>query len=80
MQGVFIQGQRPKSKKAIKEALANSPNSVTWEATSLFGNEFGGYASDMPEGRPIHFVGPDPYRKRNFYGSAVRHGDKFTVK
>ena len=68
MQGIFIQDQRPKSKKQIKETVAQEPAKVKLEATSLFGNEYGGPVSEAPVGK-YTFVGPDPYTKRNFYGT-----------
>jgi hypothetical protein len=66
-QGVFVNGLRPKSKKAIKEALANG-DEVSLEATSVFGNEYDGDVRTAPDGA-YTFVGPDPYRARNFYGN-----------
>lgn len=42
---------------------------ITIEATSMFGNEYGGSLADMPETTKVTFVGPDPYTKRNFYGN-----------
>lgn len=81
MQGLYLKGYiRPASKKAVKEALAVSADNVTAEATSVFGNEYGGLISDMPDNSEVHFVGPDPYTKRNFYGTITRKGDKFTVR
>ena len=80
MQGIFIKSQRPASKKAVREAIAADPSSVRLEATSLFGNEYDGPVSDMPEGEVIYIVGPDPYTARNFYGQVKRTGSKITVK
>ena len=80
MQGVFIKNDRPKSKKAIKEAIAANAASVSLEATSIWGNEWDGPVTEMPEDKPVYFVGPDPHRKRNFYGSITRKGNKITVK
>lgn len=76
MQGIFINYNRPKSKKSIKEALRDLPASVSIEATSLFGNEYDGPAIEMPEAHWIYFVGPDPSRKRNFYGRIMRLNGK----
>lgn len=78
MQGIYINHKRPASKKAVKEAIASDPSSVTIEATSLFGNEYDGPLSDMPDGR-VSFVGPDPERKRNFYGTIVKTGERIKV-
>jgi hypothetical protein len=80
MQGIYIKGRRPKSKKEVKEAVAADPSKVRAEATSAFGNEYDGPVDGLPEGVAVHFVGPDPYTKRNFYGSITRKGEKITVK
>ena len=77
MQGIYLSGyRRPKSKKEIKETLAQG-GEVILEATSVFGNEYDGKVSDAPDGS-YTFVGPDPYTKRNFYGTIKKTGD--TVK
>lgn len=68
MQGIYINFERPKSKKAIKDQIATDPSKVRIEATSLHGNEFDGVVSEAPDGK-YHFCGPDPYTKRNFYGT-----------
>jgi hypothetical protein len=68
MQGIFINGQRPKSKKAVREAVAANPATVRAEATSMFGNEFDGSLAEYGGGT-ISFVGPDPYTDRRFYGT-----------
>lgn len=66
MQGIFINMSRPKSKKAVKEAVANGM-AVYLQATSVFGNEYDGPVDMAPHGE-YYFVGPDPERLRNFYG------------
>jgi hypothetical protein len=78
VQGIYVDYERPKSKKAVKEAVADDPSRVRIEATSLFGNEYDGSVSDAPDGT-YTFVGPDPYRKRNFYGTIKVAGGKVTV-
>jgi hypothetical protein len=79
MQGVFVDGKRPKSKKAIKEAIARDPHSVRIQATSLIGREFDGLASELPEGTRVSFVGPDPYLSRKFYGTIRKVGGRLKV-
>jgi hypothetical protein len=79
MQGLFIDGERPKSKKAVKEAIAAGVATVRVEATSWFGNEYDGNLAYAPDGA-IAFVGPDPFTKRNFYGTIVVSNGKATVK
>jgi hypothetical protein len=66
--GIYVNGRRPVSKKAIREALAADPATVEVESTSMFGG-YSGPVSDLPAGRSVTFVGPDPYRARKFYGT-----------
>lgn len=78
MQGIFVNFERPKSKKAVREAVAACGN-VTLEATSFFGNEYDGPVRNAPDGT-YYFVGPCPHTKRNFYGQVIKAGDKVVVK
>lgn len=78
-QGLFINGARPKSKKAVKEALATAPGSISIEGTSVFGGDYDGPLTEAPDGR-IDFVGPDPYRARNFYGNFYIAGGVIKLK
>lgn len=71
MQGIYVNYKRPKSKKEVKEQVALDASKVRLEATSLFG-EYDGLVSEMPMNSPQTFVGPDPYNKRNFYGTITR--------
>ena len=77
MQGIYIDGKRPKSKKAVKEAVAAGAN-VELEATSMFGNEYNGEVKRAPDGT-YYFVGPSPSTKRDFYGTIKKIGNKITV-
>lgn len=78
MHGIFVDGFRPKSKKAVKEAVKRAVlyggASVRLEATSLFGDEYDGDVFAAPAGI-YTFVGPDPYTRRNFYGNIVVDAD-----
>lgn len=74
MQGIYIHGRRPKSKKEVREHAIGNPRNVSIEATSLFGNEYHGPLTEAPDGR-IDFCGPDPHHDRRFYGSiTIRNG------
>lgn len=77
-QGIFVDGQRPKSKKAVREAVADNPNRVRLEATSIFGNEYDGSVASAPDGF-YTFVGPDPARARNYFGNIDKKGEKIKV-
>jgi hypothetical protein len=79
MDGIYIDGQRPKSKKAVKEALAATPERVAIEPTAGLYPDPRHPALDITAGRSVHFVGPDPHRDRRFYGTIVRTRDGFKV-
>lgn len=70
---------RPKSKKAVREAIA-AGDAVLAEATSFFGDEFGGPIYNLPKGSKVVFAGPDPHTDRRFYGTIEWKGDVLTVK
>lgn len=80
MQGIYVGYNRPASKKAIKEAVADNPSKVRVEATSMFGNEYDGTVEDMPDNTSVTFVGPDPHTSRKFYGTITKRNNKITVK
>ncbi len=73
-QGIFIQNEfgrreRPKSKKAIREAVEADPLTVIAEATSWHGDEYDGPIGYLPATESITFCGPDPHNDRRFYGT-----------
>lgn len=74
---VYINGRLAKSKKAVKEAWKDNPDSVEVACTDMF-HSFGGSPRDLPEG-DHYFVGPDPERDRRFYGSIKKHGDQVKI-
>lgn len=78
-QGIFINGRRPKSKKEVREAVLANPESVRLERTAWIGDEYDGPVSEAPEGMH-HFVGPDPYTSRKFYGNVVVKDGKAKVR
>ena len=79
MYGIYIDHNRPKSKKAIKDLLVNGDlGRISLEATSLFGNEYEGPLCDAPNGT-YTYVGPDPYTSRKFYGNIVISNGKVKV-
>ena len=64
--GIYLGNRRPKSKKAVREAVA-AGDDVVLEITR-FGYEENKSVSELADGQ-YHFVGPDPYSKRDFYGT-----------
>lgn len=79
MQGIFVNRQRSKTKKALKEAVAENPSRVHLEATSVFGNEYDGPLDGAPDGT-FNVVGPDPYTSRKWYANIDKAGDRYTVR
>lgn len=78
--GVFINGERPRSKKAIKEAMKEAPSSVTWQNDAAFGETAGSrFAGDRLPDMNDTFVGPDPFRDRKFYGQIKVVDGKVTI-
>jgi len=76
----MMQGIHPRfpSKKALRETVA-AGEWVALEATSIFGDEYGGPLDDAPDGT-YTVVGPDPYRNRKWYASITKRDGKITVK
>ena len=69
MQGLWIDGDRPKTKKAVREVILNGDlSTLSLEATSFFGNEYDGPLEYAPDGT-YYVVGPDPHTKRTWYAS-----------
>lgn len=68
MQGISVQGHRPKTKKALALMVATIPHDVKLEATSILGNEYAGPITEAPAGR-FDVVGPDPYTSRKWYAN-----------
>lgn len=77
--GAFINGERPKSKKALREALKGAPETVSFDSTSPMGPQFSGAASAIPAEVTLSVAGPDPYTRRNWFASVTRTGDTFKV-
>lgn len=75
--GAYINGARPKSKKALKDALKDAPATVTFDRTSVIGpGSVGGpiKGDALPEGDILSVTGPDPYTSRKWYASVKLNG------
>lgn len=77
--GVFINGERPPSKKALREAVKDAPETVTFDQTALgpFRTTQGTYLTpaQIQDGETLTVAGPDPYRNRKWYASVTRDLD-----
>lgn len=67
----YVNGQKPKTKKALREALAADPSSVWFEDTSLVSNRGSLHFSELSPSDVI--VGPDATSQRNWYAN-IRNG------
>jgi len=70
-QGVYVNGQYPRTKQELVEAVKSAPDSVRLIATSLHGGEFDGPISRMPLEYPCYIVGPSP-AQRKWYANIRR--------
>ena len=64
--GAKVNGVRPKTKKALREALKNAPETVRFDSTSAWGTN---QLSPNNPNITLSIVGPDPYNKRNWYAN-----------
>ena len=72
--GAFINGRRPASKKALKEALRDAPATVEFDGTSGMGPQCPATPDAIPAGLKLQVTGPDPYTKRVWYATVERTG------
>jgi hypothetical protein len=82
--GAFVNGDRPRTKKALREALRDNPDTVLFDQTSMFApgqpGDMGRYLpvtgdSRIPPGVTLSVVGPDPHRERRWYASVTVAAD-----
>lgn len=67
------------TKAALKRAIKESPETVTFYSTSPMGPQFNGKADDMPEEHSLIVAGPNPYTSRKWFANVKRDGAKITV-
>lgn len=76
--GAKVNGVRPKTKKALREALKADPRSVTFDNTSPMGPQLVGInGANVPVEFSLQVTGPDPFTKRNWYAT-VKNGPVIT--
>jgi hypothetical protein len=68
--GAQIDNHDAPSKKALKIALAEAPERVSFYTTAgFFDGEQSFDGEHVPEGVFLQVTGPNPYTKRNFYAT-----------
>jgi hypothetical protein len=70
-----LNGQRIKTKRALKAALAADPSSVRFDATALNASGQIYRADELGFGDSLMVVGPDPYTSRKWYATVSRDLD-----
>lgn len=80
--GAYVNDVRPKTKKALKEAVETAPATVKFDYTSFYPEE--GMprelnTTNIPEEVTLLVCGPDPYTKRRWYASACPTSDGVKV-
>jgi len=67
--GAYVSSKRPASKKALKEAVKNAPDTVVFDATSMYDTRSSYSPTDIPNGTTLSVTGPDPFTNRKWYAS-----------
>jgi len=80
--GAYVNGIRPASKKALKEAIRDAPGTVHFDCTDAYGTHAGynipAEAEKIGKQDTIQVTGPDPYTARKWY-AAVSVNAKGTI-
>ncbi len=69
----LLDGAPAPTKKALKEAVKNTPEVVLFQDVGGLNKPFYGGLLDIPQGTTLTVVGPDPWRNRKWYAS-VKNG------
>lgn len=73
--GAYINGARPQSKKALREALALAPSTVTFDPTDLLHEDEVIRGDQIPGHVSVSVCGPDPYTSRRWYSQVTAGPD-----
>lgn len=76
--GAYVNGKRPASKKALRDALTQDPTSVTFDGTSPF-EPYYGDVTQLQAGDTLQVTGPCPHTKRNWYANVKIVGGNVKV-
>jgi hypothetical protein len=78
--GVYVDGRNPRSKKEIKDRIANGDlEAIEIYSTSRLGPAFRGGSLDEVSDGDYLFCGPDPYATRTFYGTISKRNGRIKV-
>lgn len=78
--GVYVEGERPRSKSALKRAIQADVRSVVIEDTDSYGLAPEIEATEIEEGQEYEVCGPDPYSDRRWTATITRAHGKVIVR
>lgn len=71
--GATVDGERPKTKTALRRALRERPDAVLFDETSELGASANGSGyirgDELPTGHRLQVCGPDPYEARKWHAT-----------
>lgn len=70
--GVYIDGSAPKTKKMLKEAIADDPQRVRFYSTGALDPRSSFTIDTLSAGQKLSICGPDPHQKRTWYATIER--------
>lgn len=76
--GAVVNGNTKPKKGELVKAMKEDPTTVTFYVTGDLG-PYGGQSfrgDAVPDGFKLSVVGPDPYRKRDWYSTVELHRDR----
>lgn len=66
--GALVDGENPRTKATLRNAMKASPEHVQLYGTGMFGPQYRGVRGDeIPEDVVFTVTGPDPYHERRWY-------------
>ncbi len=71
--------ERIPTKKELRRLLAEEPEAVYFDGTSVHDKTDGYWGDQIPDGLTITVCGPHPYAKRSWFASVKNEDGKLTV-
>jgi hypothetical protein len=76
----YVNGVKPKTKKALRDAIKGDPRSVSLYDLNMIGNKGTRRADEIVEGEKVSVVGPDAERDRKWYATVVMSNGKVKLQ
>lgn len=78
--GVFIDGERPASRRALVRAIREDARQVAIEDAESYGLAPEMPADSIDEGEEVEVCGPDPYAERVWTATIVKSNGRVIVR